>query len=159
MDIRQRSMDTATQLMKNNFMQKSPRLFNSANLNEDRKICANQPKANVFSPSPARVQKIASFYKTYLARIQSKIPLEPLRQNSTGATDQSAAQTILWYYCFQSHDLSADLHSLFNNSTNLYGSKSVVPYTLISSSPTVPKQPANKNDGERGPVLYRYRGV
>lgn len=119
MDIQQRLIDTKSELTMNGFMPKPPRFANNANLNEDQKTCANRTKANVFSPPAAEGEKVASFYKIYLARIQSKIPPKPLERNFTCPTDQSAAKTIEWFDCFDGHDLSADLYLLFNDSTEI----------------------------------------
>lgn len=119
MDIQQQSIDTKTELMKNNFMPKSPRFVNNAILNEHQKFCANSSKANVFSPSPAEVQKITSFYQIYLARNQPEKQLKPLEQNSLCAKEQSTAPVAERCESLGGHDLSADLHSLFNDSTKI----------------------------------------
>lgn len=104
---------------------------------------ANQSATNIIPLSPAEVRKIASFYKIYLASKQSKITFE---QISTCGTDQSA--TIGWYDYLESHDLSAELQLLFNDSSETGNDpKSTASCTLLTIS--IQKNPTfNQLDGQ-----------
>lgn len=127
-NIQRRSLDTKVQLIENNSMRKPSQKINDVNLRKYQQLCAPSPTLSAHATN----EKIALFHEIYLARIQSKSSLKPLEQNSTCATDQSTTQII---ECLKSHDLSADLHLLFNDSNeDRNESKSAPPCTLIASS-------------------------